>query len=702
MKKKILLAVSIALLLCLMAVGVGAKIVNVSNNQSFATAAKVDFGDKIVIETVFGFSGKGARIYRFTVPYNGVLTIDETLECMEGEKHQYSTIYTYIYDINENLLGDFTLTEKKSYQHEEYKLMLSPGDYYYYFWSTPFSTNDCTRINAELSFECSHLDTEVNIIREASCSRKGYIEEICSECGEIADEYETDKLDHESDSEWTITREASCAEAGEQVRYCTLCGEEAEVEEIKKLPHVYSEWETAKEPTCHEEGIENRVCSECGFIDEKEIDRLEHEWCDWIVLSEATCEYEGLRSQTCSTCETEKKETIEKIDHKFGSWKTTIKATEDRTGEKTRTCKECDFEDKESIPQLRHGEEFTWEYSISATCTSDGMRTKICDYCGRVITTEKTYAKGHKWGEWIITKEPTQAKKGEKKRECEICGVYEKVDVTLTHGNFGEWKVTKEATCDQNGEKKFYCNCCFMPIETKIIKSTGHSYGEAEVTTTPSPDKDGESTAKCKNCDEAKKEKVKYDFDKLKKTPVGAHPFGDVKLTSWYNDVVKNCYHYGLMLGNSATTFNPSGNITRAEVITSAVRIYCLNNPNATKPNTTGSPWYKGYVDFAIAKKIIKADDFSDYTVPATRAEMAYIFANAVGEKNLEKINNVTSIPDVNSGDKYANEIFSLYNAGVLTGSDNKGTFNPNQNIVRSESAAIIARISKISDRVKK
>lgn len=119
--KKVILTLAISVMFCVFAVVASAKVVNVSNNQSFATAAKVDFGDKIVIETVFGFGGKGLRIYRFTVPYNGVLTIDETLQCMEGQKHQYSTIYTYIYDINENLLGDFTLTEKN---HTNMKSMI--------------------------------------------------------------------------------------------------------------------------------------------------------------------------------------------------------------------------------------------------------------------------------------------------------------------------------------------------------------------------------------------------------------------------------------------------------------------------------------------------------------------------------------------------------------------------------------------------
>jgi hypothetical protein len=57
------------------------------------------------------------------------------------------------------------------------------------------------------------------------------------------------------------------------------------------------------------------------------------------------------------------------------------------------------------------------------------------------------------------------------------------------------------------------------------------------------------------------------------------------------------------------------------------------------------------------------------------------------------ELNNVYSLPDVNAGTPYRDEIFRLYWAGVLLGSDDAGTFKPNSSITRAEAAAIISRV---------
>ncbi len=698
MKKKFGFLIVMLFVALFLTVCVGAKVVNVSDNKSTVTAPTIEFGDRISI----GDTLNGSRYYKFSIESNGILTVNATKKCEQGEEHgSLGNIYCYVIDDLENTLGKIILYHGKAYHNIVYDVELSPGIYYLRFYHSG-NTVSCARIQAELSFECSHLDVEENIVREATCSKEGYIEEICVECKEVADEYETDKLDHTPDAEWTIIKETSCKEAGERVKYCTVCKEEAESEEIKKLPHEWGDWTIIKETSCAKDGEKARTCKACGDVDKETIDSLEHTWSKWEVLSEASCEQEGLRTHTCSVCSKEEREAIEKEDHRFESWKTTKDASESSTGKKERTCKDCDYTEEETIPKLVCGNEYEWVTTTKATCTSNGTKTKVCDYCGKTLSTQTIYSEGHEWGSWKVTKIPTETSNGLQKRECEICGKTEEKTVTLTHGDYGEWKVTKEATCKESGKKEFVCYCCNKTTKTQTISKIEHSYGEWVDEKTAAPDKDGLQTSTCKYCDDKKSKVVEYDFEGLKKEKRKAHSFLDVKPNSWYNDVVGNCYHYGLMVGNSATTFNPGGEITRAEVITSAVRIYCLNNPEAAKPVTNTSPWYKGYVDYAIEMGIIKFDDLSDYTVPATRAEMAYIFANAVGEKNLEKINDVTSIPDVKTEDKYAKEIFSLYNAGVLTGSDDKGTFNPDKNIVRSESAAIIARISRISDRVKK
>jgi len=153
------------------------------------------------------------------------------------------------------------------------------------------------------------------------------------------------------------------------------------------------------------------------------------------------------------------------------------------------------------------------------------------------------------------------------------------------------------------------------------------------------------------------------------------------------------------MQGNSANTFNPAGNITIAEAITTAARVHSIYM-TGTDNFVIGSPWYQTYVDYAKANGIINADSFSDYTKAATRAEMAYIFSRALPEDEFTPQNTVNSLPDVKSGTTYSAAVFMLYKAGVLAGNDDRGTFNPGNNIARAEAAAIISRVILPSTRI--
>ena len=57
------------------------------------------------------------------------------------------------------------------------------------------------------------------------------------------------------------------------------------------------------------------------------------------------------------------------------------------------------------------------------------------------------------------------------------------------------------------------------------------------------------------------------------------------------------------------------------------------------------------------------------------------------------------AIPDVKATDKYAAEIYEFYCAGILTGSDAKGTFHSASTIKRSEAAGILLRMFEASAR---
>lgn len=173
--------------------------------------------------------------------------------------------------------------------------------------------------------------------------------------------------------------------------------------------------------------------------------------------------------------------------------------------------------------------------------------------------------------------------------------------------------------------------------------------------------------------------------------------FTDVNETLWYgynqNKVIADAYEYGFMVGNTSTTFNPKGNVTIAEAVTMAARVRSIyETGDAQFPS--GSPWYQPYADYAIANGVIKQFDFTDYGRAATRAEMAYIFSNALPPEEFSPQNTVNNLPDVNSGTPYSSSIFLLYQAGVLSGNDDTGTFYPVKNISRAEAAAIITRVA--------
>jgi len=169
--------------------------------------------------------------------------------------------------------------------------------------------------------------------------------------------------------------------------------------------------------------------------------------------------------------------------------------------------------------------------------------------------------------------------------------------------------------------------------------------------------------------------------------------FSDVASSAWYADSVANAYELGLVKGSTATSFNPTGNITIAETIVLACRLHSICN-GGNGEFTQGDPWYQVYIDYALANGIIY-QELSDYNAKISRADFAYILSNALPIKALGAINNIAdgALYDV-SHDYRANSIYMLYRAGILTGNDKYGTFNPDSTILRSEVATIVTRMA--------
>ncbi|MEQ2444605.1 Ig-like domain-containing protein [Pseudoflavonifractor sp. CLA-AP-H29] len=179
-----------------------------------------------------------------------------------------------------------------------------------------------------------------------------------------------------------------------------------------------------------------------------------------------------------------------------------------------------------------------------------------------------------------------------------------------------------------------------------------------------------------------------------------AGQFTDVVAGSWYAGSVETAYELGLVEGTSKTTFSPTDPITISSTLALACRLYSTYyGDNATF--TGGTIWYQPYVDYAIAKGIITSGQYSDYNANATRRQFAAIMAKALPASALKGINTVEDggIPDVASGSANYADIYTLYRAGILTGSDKLGTFLPETTIDRASVSAILSRMAMPSQR---
>jgi|GEM_PF-2786633 len=198
-------------------------------------------------------------------------------------------------------------------------------------------------------------------------------------------------------------------------------------------------------------------------------------------------------------------------------------------------------------------------------------------------------------------------------------------------------------------------------------------------------------------------------------TPVPASSkFEDVPANAWYKDYVSNATQMGLIDGINATTFKPDGNLTMVQAVKLAACMHQLYTTGKVTL-TNGSPlWYQTYAEYARDNGIIAGSNPTAFEIGynnvmdepnkiITRQEYAWIFARALPKEALPQINKIPdgSVPDVpQTMSAWYDGIYTLYRAGIVNGSDAKGTFNPLSNIKRSEVAAIVVRMMDKSQRV--
>lgn len=173
--------------------------------------------------------------------------------------------------------------------------------------------------------------------------------------------------------------------------------------------------------------------------------------------------------------------------------------------------------------------------------------------------------------------------------------------------------------------------------------------------------------------------------------------FADVAAGDWYAAPVQTCYEVGLMKGTGdGSTFTPGGVMSVAEAATIAARIRETVTgetiPGATPLPGEESHWYDSYVGYLRANGVNVGNPDST----ATRAQFFALLSMVVPNSELTAINAITALPDTDDPG-----VLSFYNAGILTGTDDYGTFHASGTLSRAECAAMVARIVRPELRVR-
>ena len=232
-----------------------------------------------------------------------------------------------------------------------------------------------------------------------------------------------------------------------------------------------------------------------------------------IQRVEPTCTEQGYTLYTCECGASYKEDYTPALGHSFVTH--TAGATCTEAGKETKTCSACGHVETKDIPALGHDIKKT---TVEATCDTDGHTLERCSRCDYENVTSVTKAPGHKYGDWVVTKEATCTKEGARERTCSVCGGKEKRTQDALGHDMGK-AVVIDATCERDGISTATCTRCGKEV-TDTLPATGHDWGDWETTKEMVPNElDGEQKRTCHNCGKVEtkvisKEHTRHDWEK--------------------------------------------------------------------------------------------------------------------------------------------------------------------------------------------
>ena len=382
--------------------------------------------------------------------------------------------------------------------------------------------------------------------------------------------------------------------------------------------HIAQFADTVVDPTCTKQGYTHHACTVKGCtyapVDDTYVAATDHTWVKTQTYP-ASCTEQGTAFYKCSACGATRTEKIAALGHDLSRCDLLPDATCTKPGRVVGTCARCGVQIDEVIPAKGHDYSYKSASSIEPTCTESGHYKGTCPRCGKDYD-DVIPALGHDWGEWVVAQEPTAETTGYRYHVCTRAGCNTRVGEDIPKLHTHTWDagvVTQKPTATEPGVKTYTCTIC-NEQKTESIPATGvpdtcpggptcPGYAFRDM---PAPDNwahagldyciyrgyiNGLSATTVDpsgTCTRAQlvcilyriqgepKVVEDYELDKLRA------PFDDVPRGQWYTNAIWWAKLTGIVNGTSATTFDPSGQITREQLATILYRYTAKYAPDAT------------------------------------------------------------------------------------------------------------------------
>lgn len=216
---------------------------------------------------------------------------------------------------------------------------------------------------------------------------------------------------------------------------------------------------------------------------------------------------------------------------------------------------------------------------------------------------------------------------------------------------------------------------------------------------------------------DAKTKSVTFVVDHFSKYVIGAswaagwvNPFADVKSTDWYYDAAAYVNKNGFMNGQTTTTFDGEGAMTRGMFVTILGRMEGINTSTYASQKTFSdvkdTQYYTPYINWASEKNIVNGiggDKFAPEQA-VTREQMAVMMTNYMKFKNKGPVGlwaiqlHYSDLDKISSWTGDAVMFVTLKSLMTGIGNDANGNplFAPNFNASRAQTAQVIMRLGEL------